>query len=834
MTRMPTAEDAHALLGALVAQIPEAVVTVDGEGHILSFSTAAERMFGHSAAEAVGKSVGILMPVADRETHARLMNDYRKSGDSAVLGKAGRRMRGLRTDGSEFDLEMTVTAVRGPPDPLYLGVISDVTERVAQQRRLIESDTKVRSLFELSPLGILRHTLDGHYLDSNQALLDILGYTAEEMQGLCCHDLTPAKYAAEEKRQFEQLRATGSYGPFERECIHRSGRLVPIQMSGCLITGSDGQSYALAVVEDISARRAAAAAKEATEARLTALVNSLPVTLAVLDRDENCTLFRSDSSARQGWQGRIAIGRNIGTTLQDQPEILGLCRRALAGESLAITQWIGDLAQEIHLAPMLGASGEILGAVAIALDVTEREQNVSALHSLANLDELTGLPNRHAFRARLTEGIIFAEEADTKCAVLVIDMDHFKRVNGTRGNEAGDHLLIKIGARLAGLVGEGEVAARLNGDEFAILLTGLPSRTAQRRVLEMSRRIAEALKDPFECENGTCQLTASIGIAIGAQEDGTPDQLLRRADTALHAAKEAGRGQARLFDPAMDRRIQELVEIDTQLRGALERNELSLVYQPIVDTADGRIVKVETLLRWTNGELGSVPPDRFIPIAEENGEIVPIGAWILRQAAADMVSREKNGGAPIAVSVNVSARQMADPDFLQHVQAALAGTGLPAQRLELELTERLLVTDDGPTRDNIERLRALGVAFSVDDFGVGYSSFAYLTRLPLQSIKIDRSFVDGVEHNLPNRETIRAILALARSLGMQVVCEGVETAAAASLLRDIGCRLQQGYFHGRPCPKAEIREDKRASATGPVALRPPPQGSPAAHAAGTR
>lgn len=795
------------LLQAVIDNMAEAVVTIDASGRIISFSRAAERMFGYDEDGVRGHNVSMLMPSPHREAHDGYLQRYRETGVGQILGVRSRELMARRRDGSEFDVELTVGEVEGAPTRMFVGVLRDISERVRVRRLLAESEDKLRKLFELSSLGIARNAMDGRFLEANPALLEMLGYTLEELNRLTYWDLTPDSYAPDEARQIENLNQTGAYGPYEKEYIHRSGRRISVQLSGNLITGGDGEKYIWSIVEDVTGRRAAEKVIQASEARLAALVNSLPVVLAVIDRDETFLLFRGQVG-RGGFDPDSIVGRSVAETLQDFPEIQQHFRRALEGETLTAIIWNDGAAHEVHYSPMVGSAGAIIGAIAISLNVTEREEHTALLHRQANFDDLTGLPNRTAFRARLTEGLLFAEQPDTQCAVIIIDIDHFKRINATRGQEAGDHLLIKAGDRLAGLVGDGGVAARLGGDQFAILLTGLPAGKARPAALDMAHRVAAMLHLPFENDGGFCQLTAGIGIAIGAQDDSTPDQLLRRADTALHVAKEEGCGRPRLFEPAMDQHIQQLVAIDTQLHRALERNELSLVYQPIIDTVSGQTVKFEALLRWTNAELGTVPPDLFIPIAEDNGQIVPIGAWVLRQAAADMANRERVGGGALTVSVNVSARQMADGDFLEHVHAALDMSGLTARQLELELTERLLISHDEQMQLNIERLRALGVAFSVDDFGVGYSSFSYLTRLPLQSIKIDRSFVDGVEHNLPNRETIRAILALARSLGMQVVCEGVETAAAASLLRELGCHLQQGYFHGRPCPKAEIANDE--------------------------
>jgi predicted signal transduction protein with EAL and GGDEF domain len=302
---------------------------------------------------------------------------------------------------------------------------------------------------------------------------------------------------------------------------------------------------------------------------------------------------------------------------------------------------------------------------------------------------------------------------------------------------------------------------------------------------------------------GAAALAASIGVAMAPRDGDTPELLLRRADTALHAAKDGGRDRCVFFEPEMDLRVQRLVSIDHELQHALSRHEFRLAYQPVLDS-DGNIVKVEALLRWTSPVLGDMPPDIFVPIAEESGQIVAIGAWVLRQAASDMAERERLGAPPLTVSVNVSARQIADPNFPHHVRNALSAAGLPPERLELELTERLLIGETPHALSAIADLYVQGIRFAVDDFGVGYSSLSYLTRFPFKTIKIDRSFARELQDNPRHIEMFRAILAIGRSLDAQVVAEGVETEEVARLLVGIGCTLQQGFVHARPCPIGEV------------------------------
>ena len=437
-------------------------------------------------------------------------------------------------------------------------------------------------------------------------------------------------------------------------------------------------------------------------------------------------------------------------------------------------------------------SGQLYCMVQL-FDISERQKKDGLLHRAAHHDPVTGLLNRHGLLQELERCVQQARQAGGDCALFFIDLDRFKRINDTFGHETGDRLLCQFAQRLQGVLPAQAIVGRFGGDEFIIVLPG--AAVAMARVV--GQRMLDALAAPFTLPLQALSVSASIGVACHPQHGASADALIRNADIAMYEAKKAGRGHLRFFDDGMTAHAREALTIDGALRLAIAANELQLVYQPIV-TADGRqLRKVEALLRWHSAQLGMVPPDRFIPVAEDSELIVELGHWVLHAACRQLAQWQGEMG-ELIVSINVSAKQLLDPGFTDQVRRALDAHGLPARRLELELTERVLLDDTDRVQVALSRLSALGVSLSLDDFGTGYSSLAYLARFRLDTLKIDRSFVMQIEHNERGRSLAATIVAMGASLGMEVVAEGVETAGQAAILQAMGCHYLQGYHIARP------------------------------------
>ncbi|MEC5384840.1 EAL domain-containing protein [Uliginosibacterium sp. H3] len=439
-------------------------------------------------------------------------------------------------------------------------------------------------------------------------------------------------------------------------------------------------------------------------------------------------------------------------------------------------------------------------------DLTERKQYEDKLVQQVTVDEITQLPNRRMLMDRLHQALAMARRGGTACAVMLIDLDHFKRINETRGHTLGDALLARAAQRLRNTMREADTVARFGGDEFVVVLTEADPVASPLRVEYAAQRVVEAFQHPFVFDEMQVVTTASVGIAVWPVDGDDADTLVRNADTAMYEIKKSTRNGFCLFNREMNVRVQNILRIDAQLRGALDRQQLRVVFQPIVDATTHRMMKVEALLRWRSATLGDVPPDQFIPVAEETGQINVIGAWVLEESCRKLLQLQamRQDGAPLTMSVNVSARQLVEPDFASTVDAILARTGMPPGQLELELTERILIDDNPAVLETIAQLRKRGISLSLDDFGTGYSSLSYLTRFALNTIKLDRSFVRDIGSNPQSLDLATAVIAMCRSLGLALVAEGVESADQADLLRQRGCRFLQGYYFGRPVSADEV------------------------------
>jgi len=437
-------------------------------------------------------------------------------------------------------------------------------------------------------------------------------------------------------------------------------------------------------------------------------------------------------------------------------------------------------------------------------DITERKQTEAEIRNLAYFDALTKLPNRRMLMDRLGQALSASHRSREFGALLILDLDHFKTLNDTQGHDVGDRLLLEVAQRLISNMRQEDTVCRLGGDEFVVLLESLgqDEQHAASQAETIAEKVRTALNQPYSLNinEAKFQGTTSIGLTLFNGQDASVDMLLKQADVALYQAKGAGRNLVRFFNPAMQAAIDSRTEMEAALRQALEKGEYRLYYQPQVDQ-DGRLIGAEALLRWFPANRDMISPAEFIPLAEETGLILPIGKWVLDTACAQLKAWESDPRTQyLQMSVNVSARQFHQPDFVATVQHSLVSSGINPARLKLELTESVVLDNIDAVVDRMQQLNALGVTFCLDDFGTGYSSLSYLKRLPLDQVKIDQSFVRDVTVDLNDAAIVRAIMAMSRSLGFQVIAEGVETQAQQDFLLQIDCTAYQGFLFCRPIP----------------------------------
>jgi diguanylate cyclase (GGDEF)-like protein/PAS domain S-box-containing protein len=450
---------------------------------------------------------------------------------------------------------------------------------------------------------------------------------------------------------------------------------------------------------------------------------------------------------------------------------------------------------DMYIAPVKDDAGVVSHFIVVQYDITATKRYESELEFQTNRDALTGLANRGLLRDRLGQAISYAHRYDHPIWALFVDLDRFKFVNDTLGHQAGDILLKEVSNRLQAVVRDTDTVARMGGDEFVLVL---PERSDAGLSTGIVQRIMEAIAQPLTIEGHEFFISCSIGVAVYPADGETAEELIKHADVAMYRAKETGRNNFQFYTPAMNERALERLHIEGDLRNALEREEFTLHYQPQVDLRSGKIVGVEALIRWQHPELGMVSPVRFIGMAEENGLIIPIGAWVIREACLQNKAWQLSGLEPVRMSVNLSARQFAQQDLVESIANSLREADLAPEYLEIELTESLVMADVDRAIGILRELKALGVKLSIDDFGTGYSSLSYLKRFPIDVLKIDRSFVNDITIDPDDAAIVASIISLAHSLRLQVIAEGVETEDQLVYLCEHDCDQMQGYFFSRP------------------------------------
>jgi diguanylate cyclase (GGDEF)-like protein/PAS domain S-box-containing protein len=502
--------------------------------------------------------------------------------------------------------------------------------------------------------------------------------------------------------------------------------------------------------------------------------------------------LRLETALRGSWQGEIWVRRKNGESYP---------------------AWLVMNAVRDH-------QGEISHFIAISLDISERKANEQRIHYLAHNDVLTGLPNRYLCGDRLQLAIQQARRNGGRAAVLFIDLDRFKHINDSLGHHAGDGLLVSVAGRLADAVRDGDTVSRLGGDEFVVILNNVANAEETGKLVE--QRLIPSIQRAHMIDGVELFISCSIGVAIYPDDGADQETLMRNADSAMYQAKKLGRNNAQFFTEEINQRVIKRLHLESDLRHVIERHELQLHYQPRIDAATGALAGVESLVRWHHPVEGLILPARFIPVAEESGQIVAIGAWIVREACRQHRAWRTQGLGTIPVSVNLSALQIKDDKLINLLREAVEEFDLQPGQIELEVTESILMDNVDETIARLQRIKQLGFLISIDDFGTGYSSLNYLYRFPIDKLKIDQSFIQDM-HNAPhNLAVTKAIIGLGHTLGLQVVAEGVEQAADVHLLKAAGCDELQGFYFSRPLPPADFAHwiGQRASESATTGVQP--------------
>ncbi|HVK29837.1 MAG TPA: EAL domain-containing protein [Nocardioides sp.] len=683
------------------------------------------------------------------------------------------------------------------------GMPSGASEQEAQRLRLI---------LEATPSAMLMVDRTGHVVLVNAQAENLFGIGRARLLEMEVEDLIPHRSRAAHHTYRTRYLANPAARPMgagrDLYGLRGDGTEVPIEIGLNPITIGE-ESFVLASVIDISERLATQAVLESVgrDSLRRSILASMPCSVVASDLEGRILAANPATEVLLGYPEHELVGAPLGRLYSGDGDrsgpALDLPAEATGEErELSYRRRDGsEVAVGEVISPVIDDAGVVTGYLAVGFDITKRVEARAKVAYLASHDSLTGLPNRATLTRHLEDAIRQAERKQERVALLLLDVDHFKRVNDSLGHHVGDRLLLGLADRLRRTAQDRDLVARLGGDEFVVVICGL---TRIEEVSARVERLAAALPGSVTVDNREVLATASIGCAVYPDHGRSPAHMLKHADIAMYRAKAAGRNNLRWYDASMGADGSDKLVLSTALQQALDREgELSVAYQPQVDLATGTLVGFEALARWSSPDLGVVPPDRFIPVAEDSGLIAHLGAQVLRQACRDAVTLRDQLGLPLRMAVNVSPRQFARSTWLDEVDAALSDSGLDPAALELEITEGTLMDDDNDVRLVLHELKSIGTRIVVDDFGQGYSSLAYLTRFPVDKLKIDREFVRRIAATHADAAVIDAILAMSHALGMRVAAEGVESREQVDYLRVRGCDEAQGFLYGEGTPLAE-------------------------------
>jgi diguanylate cyclase (GGDEF)-like protein/PAS domain S-box-containing protein len=783
--------------------IDEGYYEIDLAGNLTFFNDSLCRIIGYPKEELLG------MNYQQYEYKDTIKNVFQKYNEVFKTGKPveffDRQI--TRKDGTTRFVETSILLRKDPSGvPIgFRGIARDVTEHRQMEAELQKREEQYRAFVESASDVVFKTDWTGHFTYANPAMFNVTGYTPEELIGKHYRLLIrPDMYPEVMKVVVGQYQSREKNAYYECALVRKDGGEAWIGQNLQLIMDGDQVVGFQSLSRDITERKKVEEALRQSEEKYRNILESIEEGYYEIDLAGNLTFFNDSLCRIIGYPKEELLGMNfrqyehkeaIKSVFQKYSEVYQ------TGEPVAlfdrqITRKDGTTRfVETSILLRKDPSGTPIGFRGIARDITERKQMEQQLDHLATHDILTGLPNRLMFSQQLSQAVRSAQRNKRQLAVLFIDLDRFKMINDCLGHEAGDQLLIEIAGRFRKLLRAVDVVARLGGDEFIIFIEEVKE-FGQAAVV--AHKIISSASKPVFIMGEECRVTASIGISIYPRDGEDEQTLIKNADIAMYFAKEEGKNNYQFYSKDIQALSTERLSIETNLRHALKRKEFSLHYQAKVDFKTGRITGVEALLRWDNANLGSVTPMQFIPVAEETGLIVPIGWWVLKTACAQNVAWQQKGLPPVCVSVNLSLRQLMDDKLLENIEIALNESGMAPNLLELEITESMLIYNPSSLIEVLTNIKKMGVRLAIDNFGTGYASLAQIKNFPIDTIKVDRSFI----HNLPkgsgNRSITEAIIAMGKTLSLTVVAEGVETQDQWDYLRNHVCDEMQGFYFSKP------------------------------------
>jgi len=771
---------------ALLSAIPDAMVRVRRDGTVTDYKG---RSAGNPAVP-VGSNIYDILPDSMRAEVARMIASVLDTGEPHTY-----EFEYPGADGSQFN---EARMVRSGPDEA-LAIVRDITERKLAEDALRQSEERYRTLVENMNDLVCEVDEKLRFIYVSPSFYTALGYRPEELVGRDARELVhpddlPAVKAGE----------TGASGRAVFRYRHKNGDWRWFESAGRPYT--EPKAGGVIVSRDVTERARFEEALRESEDRFRRVFEDGPVGMALLGTDYRIVKVNNAMCRMLGYTERELMNMTFvdfthpDDVKADMDQAKALMEGAQANYTLEKRYIRKDgevIWGELTATVIQDSQGNITCGLGMVQDITARKRAEETVRHLAFHDVLTGLPNRALLKDRLSMALAQANRAGTNVAVIFLDIDRFKLINDTLGHGVGDELLRNVGAQLQKLLREGDTVARVGGDEFTLVLPGM---TGDEDIARAAKRVLRALAEPRMLAGRDVRVTASLGVAVYPTDGRDAETLLRNADTAMYRAKERGKDTFEMYTSSMNREGFQRLVLENSLRHALERREFIVHYQPQVELENLQVVGLEALVRWEHPERGLISPDEFIHVAEETGQIIPLGEQVLRMACEQSRAWQDAGLPPLRLAVNLSARQFQQRDLADTIARVLSETGLPPGQLQMEITEHVAMQDAGFTAATLKKLRDMGVQIAIDDFGTGYSSLSYLKAFPINTVKIDRSFVRDLTVDASDAAITRAIIAMAHSLNLKVTAEGVETADQLAFLRECGCDEFQGYIFSKPVP----------------------------------
>ncbi|MCG6934585.1 MAG: EAL domain-containing protein [Proteobacteria bacterium] len=784
----------------ILTAIPDLILRLDRNGYILEHTPATGTPLLLKIENYTGKNLFDVMP---QDIAQQTLDVIKKT---ASTHKSTGFDYQLEIDDNCYDYEARIVELM--PDREYLNIVRDVTEQKQILHKLTKSEAKFRALFEHANDAIFL-IADGKFIECNSKALEMFTCQNQDIIGKTLAAFSPPQQADGQDSSHivdDKIQAAIKGVPQRFEWIHcrLDGSVFDAEVSLNAINLGD-EIVIQAIIRDITERKQ----QEHQVGKLNRILEQTADIVIVTNLEGLIEYVNPAFEETTGFSAREVIGRtpNFLVSGKHKSEFYtNMWNTILAGKNynnvMINRRKDGSLYyEEKTITPIKDSAGNITHFVSTAKDISDHIEIQERLQHMTHHDVLTDLPNRNLLLDRLQQALIHARSHDRMVAIMFMDLDRFKNINDTLGHNIGDQLLLQLSERIRNSVRDGDTIARFGGDEFAILMDDIES---ESHISAMAQKLLDTLVEPFRINKHELHVTASIGVSIYPGDGDVAETLLRNADVAMYRAKDLGKNNYQFYSDDMSARIFERLTLENNLRHALDRNEFIIHYQPQIDARTEHITGVEALLRWQHPDLGLVLPNNFIPLLEETGLIEDVGNWVLKTCCKQLREWHDTGLDTLQMSVNISSRQFNNANFISVMHEMIKETGVNSEYLELELTESMFLRNASATISALNSLSNIGVRFAIDDFGTGYSSLSYLRRFPIDTIKIDRSFIRDITEDSDDAAITSAIVVMAQSLSLNVIAEGVETDKQLEFLREHNCNNIQGYHYCHPLPEQQI------------------------------